>query len=665
MVYILGVEYDVFWAVEQEPGVFDSTAIFRPLGSPIQEAKINPMPVDKEVKAAGNLNSSLSTQLKLEPVVKNMRFLPYDNAILVHNLVYGRTFSLIFARISDDGNFFYTFVGCQLSKVEVIVTTPPEYIYSVQAFKSFTGDPIFTGNGGFAAPFGNGDVVQEVGTIKGGNPYFGFTDGRYIIEQKLASRVNNETGETRALEVVKRTASFKFKKPQDTFDSQAELIEMENRTTFPMAFTTKDPFQDTGFTIIFNDAKWRSLDFGMADRREVKTVIMVASKSDPTRLVKKHGPSTWPVLLKELTGKATTSITMYGSLQGYPSTVDGTQLPPLAPDITPPVITDIAATHPSGFPSNSVLISATVFDNRGLANGNDGFPDVEMSINSTDYVPLTDAGLGIELAMIKSLTQAGVTWTVQSAFTGLVVATHSVQLRATDSSNNVAYSSVLTFAITATDETLPVVVIGSPADAAEIISSPSFDPTTLTVTGTATDDVGVDKVYASFGSGSFKSATLDNPGATSTNWTVTFTGISLANGAHKVTAKAKDINGNTSLSVVSNFTVIEPAVAPTIAVTYPTEGLSIPTGTPILATGTSADNISVALVIVTLDASPVTVVGTTNWKASLGTPAAGSHTLTAKSKDGEGNFSIIASITFTVEDPVPPAPSNLYDDFEA
>src|SRR5262249_49510121 len=72
---------------------------------------------------------------------------------------------------------------------------------------------------------------------------------------------------------------------------------------------------------------------------------------------------------------------------------------------------------------------------------------------------------------------------------------------------------------------------------------------TLTVSGTASDNVAVSSVQVSVDGGSFSNATG------TTSWTFSLNTASLSNATHSLVAKATDSSGNTATTTASSITV--------------------------------------------------------------------------------------------------------------
>jgi hypothetical protein len=113
--------------------------------------------------------------------------------------------------------------------------------------------------------------------------------------------------------------------------------------------------------------------------------------------------------------------------------------------------------------------------------------------------------------------------------------------------------------ILAADSTAPTVAISTPAANATI---PAAGNPTVTMTGTANDNVALDRVEVRLNGGSFANATLGG-----SNWSRT---ITPAGGLNTVEVRAFDTRGNVSATVSRSFTYLK--TGPLTVVTSPADG---------------------------------------------------------------------------------------------
>lgn len=208
------------------------------------------------------------------------------------------------------------------------------------------------------------------------------------------------------------------------------------------------------------------------------------------------------------------------------------------------------------------------------------------------------------------------------------------------------------------DTTPPKVTVSAPSPGAVIRG-------TVTVAGTASDNVAVSRVDVSVDGGSATTA-----GGTS-SWSLALNTVNYPDGAHTITATARDTSGNVSSSSVSvtvdNVPDASPSptpsptpttppadtTAPSVAIAAPTAAATI-SGTASV-TGTASDNVALDRVEVLVDGGASRIAtGTSNWSSSVDTTtlANGSHTITSRAFDTAGNTSS-ASVTVSVQNATP------------
>jgi len=166
---------------------------------------------------------------------------------------------------------------------------------------------------------------------------------------------------------------------------------------------------------------------------------------------------------------------------------------------------------------------------------------------------------------------------------------------------------------------------------------------TITVTANASDDVGVAGVQFRLDGGSLGAEDTAAP------YAVTWDTTTVAEGAHSLSAFARDAAGNTSTSASVSVTVSNDTTPPTVSITAPTAGSTV-TGTVTVAANAS-DNVGVAGVRFQLDGAALGAEDTTapysvSWDTSTATE--GTHTLRALARDAANNTGTSASVTVTI-----------------
>ncbi len=175
----------------------------------------------------------------------------------------------------------------------------------------------------------------------------------------------------------------------------------------------------------------------------------------------------------------------------------------------------------------------------------------------------------------------------------------------------------------------PVLVLTSPADGAMLTS------TLVTVTGTASDDLGVDKVELGTDGMTWVLAT----GTTSWSGTVT-----LAEGPNTIYARATDKAGKTDTVTIA---VTVDSAKPTVAIIAPADGSTL-ISTSVIVFGTASDDVALDKVEGSTDGTNwVLATGTLSWFIIL-TLANGENTIFARATDTSGNTATV-SITVTVD----------------
>jgi hypothetical protein len=175
------------------------------------------------------------------------------------------------------------------------------------------------------------------------------------------------------------------------------------------------------------------------------------------------------------------------------------------------------------------------------------------------------------------------------------------------------------------DTTLPAVTITGPTSAATL----SVTATPLTLSGTASDNVGVTQVSWVNNRGGSGNATG------TTSWSVS--GIVLQTGANILTVTARDATGNTQTDTLTvTFT---DTVQPAVTITSPTSNATLSVGTATMALGgTASDNVGVTQVSwVNNRGGSGTATGTTAWSVASITLLSGSNVLTVTARDAAGN----------------------------
>jgi Big-like domain-containing protein/subtilase family protein len=285
------------------------------------------------------------------------------------------------------------------------------------------------------------------------------------------------------------------------------------------------------------------------------------------------------------------------------------------PDAAPPAVT---MTSPvGGVLFGSVLVSASAVDNVGVAG-------VQFLLDASP--------LGAEL----SGAPFELTWATTTASNG----THVLTAVARDAAGNQVTAASVSVTV-ANDTTAPTVQLTSPAVGATVGG-------TVTVAAAASDDVGIVGVQFMLDD----TAVLDD---TTAPYELVWNTTAHANGAHTLTAIARDAAGNQTTATTVSVTVQNDVAAPTVAMTAPAAAGSV-AGTVTVA-ATASDDVGVAGVQFTLDGAPLGAENTTSpyalaWNTT--TVANGAHTVTAIARDAAGHQTTATSVSITVANDITP-----------
>jgi hypothetical protein len=278
------------------------------------------------------------------------------------------------------------------------------------------------------------------------------------------------------------------------------------------------------------------------------------------------------------------------------------------------------------------------------ANGSTATGTVTVSANASDNVGvfgvqflLDGANLGAE----DATAPYSVSWNSTTATNGA----HTLTAVARDAAGNRTTSTAVSVTVSnaaPVDTTPPTVSFSAPANAATVLA-------TIAVSANASDNVGVAGVQ--FQLDGVNLGAEDTTAPYSVSWNTT----TATNGAHTLSAIARDAASNKSTATIS-VTVNNPVpdtTPPTVSFTAPATGATV--SGSISVSANASDNVGVAGVQFQLDganlgaedtASPYSV----SWNTTTATN--GTHTLSAIARDAAGNKST-ATLSVTVSN-IPP-----------
>jgi len=193
---------------------------------------------------------------------------------------------------------------------------------------------------------------------------------------------------------------------------------------------------------------------------------------------------------------------------------------------------------------------------------------------------------------------------------------------------------------TAPDETDPTVQITSPSNATEVTSA------SLTVSGTASDNKGINKVQLKVNDGTWTDA------SGKTSWTRQ---VTLAEGSNNITARAIDTSDNYGehmITVVYNATPPPDETPPTVSIQSPSHGSQFDVDS-ITVSGSASDNEDVMVVDVRVNSGTwTTASGTVSWSIDVSL-IEGNNLIEARATDTSDNTEI-DSITLNYSPAIPP-----------
>jgi hypothetical protein len=284
----------------------------------------------------------------------------------------------------------------------------------------------------------------------------------------------------------------------------------------------------------------------------------------------------------------------------------------------------------------SLVVNMTAPSNGSTVSGT-----VPVSATVTIIGGLTVRGVqfkldGVNLGAEDTTAPYSISWNTRTAANG----THTLTAVARDLLGLSFTSNAITVTVF-NDTTAPTVAITSPSAGATVSG-------TTTIGASASDNVGVAGVQFRLDGANFGAE--DTTAPYSMPWNTT----TVANGAHTITAVARDAAGNVSTSAAVSVTVSNDSAPPTVALTAPSAGAALRGTTSVSAT--ASDNVGVAGVQFRLDgaslgAEDTSAPYTVAWNTT--TAGNGAHTLTAVARDAAGNVTTSAALAVTVDNAAP------------
>ena len=269
-----------------------------------------------------------------------------------------------------------------------------------------------------------------------------------------------------------------------------------------------------------------------------------------------------------------------------------------------------------------------------------GQTDTSMSfswIASTDNVGVEGYGVYKNSQLVSTTTSTSATLGNLTCGTN-----YGISVDAFDAAGNRSPQTGITASTLACDVTPPSAQITAPPNGATVNG-------TVAVSANASDNRGVAGVQFTVDGANLGPEDTTSP--YSTNWNTTTVG----NGAHSLTAVARDTAGNTAGSPAVSVTVANSdSTPPTVDLTAPPAGASVRSTVGVSAT--ASDNVGVAGVQFWLDGANLGAEDTTApYGVAWDTTSAsnGSHSLTTTARDAAGNTATSTAVLVTVDNSAP------------
>ncbi len=272
---------------------------------------------------------------------------------------------------------------------------------------------------------------------------------------------------------------------------------------------------------------------------------------------------------------------------------------------------------------------------------------INLSGTASDNVGVT------AVTWVNSLGGSGtasgtINWTIANV--NLISGDNRITVQAKDGAGN-SSQKILTVTYippVVTDTTAPALAITAPTSN----TTYSTNSTSINISGTASDNIGVTQV-------SWSNSTGGSGQATGTNsWSVA--NIALKEGSNGITVTARDAAGNTAQKMLTVTYAVLDTTAPTISITSPSSSGAYQTSVATInLAGSASDNKAVSQVRWSNDKGGSGIaVGTATWTISGAALLEGTNTIKVTAVDAAGNQgSSSIAVTYTVPDTTAPVVS--------
>jgi hypothetical protein len=290
----------------------------------------------------------------------------------------------------------------------------------------------------------------------------------------------------------------------------------------------------------------------------------------------------------------------------------------------------ISVTVDNDAPTVSITAPADASSLRGTNN---------ITVSASDNIAVTNLQLRLDNSNLGSSvpnpsSPYSTTWDTTGASNGA----HILRAVVTDQAGNISTSSPISVTV---DNSAPTVSVTAPSEGAFIRGS------FINVAATTTDNIGVFGVQFKLDNVNLEAEDIFSPYAVSWNT------VLASNGAHTLTAVARDDAGNITISSPISITVDNEV--PTVSILVPVDG-SIVSGTSVNISADANDNIGVIGVQYKLDnvnfqAEQTVYPYSISWDTM--TASSGPHTLLAVARDEAGNITTSSPVSVTVDNIAP------------
>ena len=191
-------------------------------------------------------------------------------------------------------------------------------------------------------------------------------------------------------------------------------------------------------------------------------------------------------------------------------------------------------------------------------------------------------------------------------------------------------------AVRVIDTPPPSVALTSPADRATVSGS------AVTVAASASDNVAIQRIEF------YRDSDVLLETDSSAPYSILWNSTTVTDGSHTLYAKAVDTTGNWAISPVRTVTVLN-ALAPTVSITSPTNGATVPRRSTVTIRATASENVSITKVEFYVNGTRKYTDTTADYSCAWSVPAqaGGTYRLWAKAYDAKRNVVTSSVVTVT------------------